>query len=198
MENHINHQAITPESVLLAVKEMFAESRAEFDKRSAEFDRKLEKSSEEFDRRIKKLDELMGGVSSNQGLFSEEYFINSLENSDKNLFGEQFDKLLTNIGYHNKRTHKKGEFDIVFVNGTSVAIVEIKFKARKIDIQKLIDKVPDFREEFPNYKSHRIYLGLAAMTFEKGVDDHCITEGVAVFKQVGNTIVISDEHLKTF
>ena len=227
MDNVTDHTTITPESVLLAVKEMFAvsraeaerrnaefekslkESRAEAEQRSAEFYKKLEKSREEFekkleesnqafDRRMTKLDELVGGISRNQGLFSEEYFINSLQKSDKTFFGEHFEKLITNHGYHFKSTQKKGEFDIVLVNGASVAIIEIKFKARKNDVQNLIQKAPDFREEFPNYKSHRIYLGLAAMAFEKGVDDHCISEGVAVLKQVGDTVVINDEHLKVF
>ena len=197
------------EKTTAEVKEMFAASRAEAEQRSAEFDMKLEKSREEFkqemkesradfDQRMKKLDELMGGVSSNQGLFCEEYFINSFQRSDKLFFGEQFDRLITNYNFHNQRTHKKGEFDIILVNGTSVAIVETKFKARKNDIQKLINMVPVFREEFPNYQSHRIYLGMAAMTFEKGVDKHCIAEGIAVFKQVGDTVVVTDEHLKAF
>ena len=249
MNNATDHTPITPESVLLAVKEMFAVSRAEAEaeaeRRNAEFDKKLEKSREEaeqrkaefdakleksraederrsaefykkleesraefeknlkesnqaFDRRMTKLDELVGGVSRNQGLFSEEYFINSLDKSDKAFFGEHFEKLIANYSYHFKSTQKKGEFDIVLINGTSVAIIEIKFKARKNDVQNLIKKVPDFREEFPNYQSHRIYLGLAAMAFEKDVDDHCISEGVAVLKQVGDTVVINDEHLKTF
>jgi len=234
MNNATDHTTITPESVLLAVKEMFAvsraeaerrnaefekslkesraeaerrnaefekslkESREEFAQRSAEFYKKLEESNQAFDRRMTKLDEIVGGISRNQGLFSEEYFINSLQKSDKTFFGEHFEKLITNHGYHFKSTQKKGEFDIVLVNGASVAIIEIKFKARKNDVQNLIQKAPDFREEFPNYKSHRIYLGLAAMAFEKGVDDHCISEGVAVLKQVGDTVVINDEHLKVF
>jgi len=50
----------------------------------------------------------MGGVSSNQGLFSEEYFINSLENSDKNLFGKQFDKLITKLWLPQQENSQKG------------------------------------------------------------------------------------------
>jgi len=126
----------------------------------------------------------------------QEYFINSLK-SDKKFFGEQFDKFMSSK-YHNFKTNKDGEFDIVLLNETTAAIIEYKIKARKNDIQQLLNQVSSFRDEFPQYQSHRIYLGLAAMAFEKDVDDHCISEGVAVLKQVGDTVVINDEHLKVF
>ena len=77
MKDH--NTPITPESVLVAVKEMFAESRAEFDRRSAEFDQQLKESSakfdremkesrEDFDRRMKKLGEHIGGVANSYAM----------------------------------------------------------------------------------------------------------------------------------
>jgi hypothetical protein len=116
----------------------------------------------------------------------------------KKFFGEQFDKLIANHSFHNSRTKKQGEFDIVFINGSSAAIIKVKFKARKNDIHQLLNQVPSFREEFSQYQSHRIYIGMAALTYEKDVDTECAKEGIAVFKQDGDTVVITDENLKTF
>jgi len=175
-------------------KQAMAESRAEFDRRSAEFDRR----SADSDRRIKNLDELIGGISKSNGMFAEEFFLNAIEMGDKQLFGEHFDECYSLVKRYSKENQKKGEHDILLVNGKSVAIVEVKYKARKEDIQKIINRLPNFRILFPEYKEHRIYLGLAALSFDKGVENESIKEGIAIVKQVGDMVVISDENLKTF
>jgi len=152
----------------------------------------------ETDRKIAAVTAQMGGWDKSHGQFAEEYFINSLDNGDKKFFGEQFDKLFANHKFSNRRTNKQGEFDIVLLNGTAAAIIEVKFKARKGDFQQLLNQVSSFREEFPQYQSHRIYLGMAALTFEDLVEEECKREGIAVFKQDGDNVVIYDENLKTF
>jgi len=208
----VENNPITPESVLSLIREMsldfdrrmkessekfnreMAESRADFDRRSADFDRR----SADFDRRMKNLDEMIGGVSNSNGMFAEEFFFNAIDMGDKRLFGEQFDECYSLVKSYNKEKQKKSEHDILLTNGTAVAIVEVKYKARKEDIQKIINKLPNFRALFPQYKEHRIFLGLAAMSFDKGVEDESVKEGIAIVKQVGDAVVISDEHLKTF
>ena len=37
-----------------------------------------------------------------------------------------------------------------------------------------------------------------SLDFDKGVEEESIKEGVAIIKQVGDTVVISEENLKTF
>jgi len=190
----VENTPITTESVMTLIREM----ALSFDKRMIESDEKFEKSRAEFDRRMKNLDEMIGGVSNSNGMFVEEFFFNALDMGDKHLFGEQFDECYSLLKRHNKGKQKKSEHDIVLVNGKSVAIVEVKYRARKEDIQKIVDRLPNFRMLFPEYKGHRIFLGLAAMSFDKGVEDESIKEGIAIVKQVGDTVVINDEHLKAF
>ena len=202
---------ITPENVLASVKEMFAESRAEFDKAMAEsradwerrmkesgdrFDREMEKSRAEWEHRMKKLDEHMGGMANSQGMFAEEYFFNSFENGQQNFFGEKFDEIIKHAkGWKNGF---KDEYDILMLNGHAIGIVEVKFKAVKDYIPKVIKKAHTFRGNFPEYQNHKIYLALAAMTFDAGLEQECIKEGIAVVKQVGDTVTIYDEHIKAF
>jgi len=150
------------------------------------------------DRKIAAVTAQMGGWDKSHGQFAEEYFINSLKSGDKKFFGEQFHSLFANHKFSHSLTKKEGEFDVVLLNGAAAAIIEVKFKARKNDFQQLLNQVPSFREEFPQYKSHRIYLGMAALTFEDNVEDECKREGIAVFKQDGDNVVIYDENLKTF
>jgi len=183
----VENPPITPESVLSLIREM-----------ALSFDREMSKSRAEFNSRMKNLDEMIGGVSNSNGMAAEELFFNTLDNSDKKIFGEQFDLCYRNLSFHDKRKKKRNEFDIVLVNGTAMLIVEVKYKARTEDIQKMIDKVPDIKTYFPHYNGHRVFLGLAAMSFDKGVEKDCKNNGIAIVKQVGDTVVISDENLKTF
>ena len=196
MEN-INKTPATPESVweiLMENARQMEKSRADYDRRNAEADRR----NAETDRQIKELKEMIGGMANSNGMFAEEFFFNAIDTSDKKLFGEQFHECISSVKRYNKGKQKKSEQDVLLVNGNSVAIVEVKYKARKEDIQKLIDRPPVFKVLYPEYQSHRIYLGLAAMSFDTGVEDETVKNGIAIIKQVGDTVVISDENLKVF
>jgi hypothetical protein len=84
------------------------------------------------------------------------------------------------------------------LNGLSVGIIEVKYKARENDVPEVLGKVHSFRANFPKYKKHKIYLGLATMAFYPELEQSCKDNGIAIIKQVGNTIIINDKHLKAF
>ena len=206
MKTILEYPAATPESVWAALHEserqrkenerFLTEKQAETDRQLKETNRQLKEISADFDRRMKKFEEMNGGLSNNQGLFAEEYFFNSFEQGQQNFFGEHFDDIEKNLkGIEPKF---KDEYDIVLFNGKSIAIVEVKFRAREKDITKTLKKARTFRMNYPKFQNHCVYLGLAALTFDKGIEDDCKENGIAIVKQVGNTIVITDEHLKAF
>ena len=159
-----------------------------------ETDRLLKEASANYERRMKKFEETMGSWSNNHGEFAEEYFFNSFENGRHNFFGEEFDDISKNL----KGTETKDEFDIVMLNGQSVGIVEVKFKAHLDDLPKVKEKAQRFRTNFPKFTHHKIYLGLASMAFYPQLEQECVKEGIAVVKQVGDTVVINDAHLKAY
>ena len=177
MEN-IDKAPTTPDSVWEALRELIA-------------------SQKETDRQIKELKESISGISKSNGMFAEEYFLNSFENRKHTFFGEKFDEIIPNLktGLNEKI---KDEYDIVLVNGTFVGIIEVKYKGRLDDIPKIISKAQTFRVNYPKYKNHHVYLAMATMIFNKRLEDECKKEGIAIVKQVGNTIVINDENLKVF
>ena len=148
----------------------------------------------ETDKQIKEVNQQIGGISKSNGLFAEEYFFNSFENGKQNFFGEKFDTIRKNL----KGPATDDEFDVVMLNGHSVGIVEVKYKARDNDISKVLKKAVTFRENFPYYANHRVYLGYATLTFDNNIEQECIKNGVAVIKQVGDSVVINDKHLKVF
>jgi len=160
------------------------------------FQQEMAQSRAEFDRRMKKLDEQIGGMSNSDGLFAEEYFFNSFEQGKQSFFGEKFDDIKRNVP--SMVAGFKDEYDIVMLNGKTVGIVEVKYRARLDDIPKIVNKVNTFRANFPQYQNHRIYLALATLVFSQRLEQECIKNGIAIVKQVGDTVVINDKHLKVY
>jgi hypothetical protein len=199
MKNLTKKPAPTFESVWALLQEnakKMAESRADFDQRMKETDRRIEKSREDYERRMKKMEETMGSWTYNHGSFAEEYFFNSFESGQQDFFGERFDKIEKNIKNSSKTL--QDEYDIVMYNGAYVAIIEVKYKAHKNDLPIVLKKADTFRILCPDYKDSKIYLGLASMSFYPELEQECIKQGIAVIKQVGDTVVINDAHLKVF
>jgi len=172
------------------LNEKFAETERILRESRAETDRQIEKVSKQ----IAKTDKMMGGISNNNGLFAEEYFFNSFEAGNQNFFGEKFDKIMKNKG----GVEIDDEYDILLINGQAVGIVETKYKAHENDIPKIVQKAETFRINFPKYENHRVYLGLASMSFYPKLEEECKKQGIAIIKQVGDKVVIYDENLKVF
>jgi len=152
----------------------------------------------ETDRHISRLEKQIGEVTNSHGSFAEEYFYNSIERGDKIFFGEKFDKMIKFAIVKDENNIMRGELDLILVNGNSVAIFEVKYKVRAKHIEQVKKKVKPFRQKFPEYQNHKVFLGLASMVFDDEVQKKCIEDGIAVVKQVGDTLVIHDEKLKTF
>ena len=184
MRTVTNVEPATPESVW-AILRGVAKSQAE-----------TARQMEETDRKMKELQKTVGGISNNQGSFAEAYFFNSFEQGKRNFFGEKFDEIAKNLTHFWQGI--KDEYDIVLYNHASVALIEVKYKAHINDIPDVLKKAETFRILFPNYKDFKIYLGLASLSFYPELEERCIEQGIAVIKQVGDTVVINDKHLKVF
>ena len=185
-------------------------SRADFDKimkelsqqiggmanSNVDFDKSVKESRTDFDKRMKELSQQIGGMANSNGAFAEEFFYNALQNSEKNLFGEKYDKIWGSTpGWEEGFTD---EYDIVLLNCQSVCIVEVKYKADSADFGKLLRKPVTFRENYPKYKNHKMYIALAGMSFHKRTEKSCRENGIAIIKQVGDTIVINDKNVRAY
>ena len=154
----------------LRMKKSSEKSRRDSEKRSEEFDKKLKKSSKKFDKSLEEVNktlvelgtklasigEIVGSAGHNVGHFAEEYFQDSFDKGKRNFFGKRFNKLERNMQGRNPKF--QDEYDIVLINGKCVCIIEVKFKGNENDISKVLKKVNTFRENFPFYANHKIYL----------------------------------------
>jgi hypothetical protein len=203
MENTYKIPA-TPESVWEAFREtdrMIKESRAASDRSRIEHEQRMkdfDKRSAELNKQLKDLSQQYGGMGNSLGKHAEEFFYNSLFHGEKKMFGEEFD----DVTKGNTVTINKGyedEYDIILLNGQAVCVVEVKYKADSGDLaQNVLKKVQTFKVNFPQHKGKTIYLAVAAMSFHPLTEKACIDSGIAIIKQVGDTVAIYDKNLKTF
>ena len=201
----INNKPLTMETLLAAVDAILERSSAKIKRDLAEssekFQRDLAKSSEKFDEEFQKLtkaqaltNKQLGGISNYMGAETTEFFYNSFKYGNKEMFGEKFDDVFT----EEKRKTIKGyedEYDILLFNGQAVCIVEVKTKADTRDVVDMGRKKITFRENFPEHNEKRLYLAMASRKFHPLTEKACIENGIAIIKQVGDTIAIYDENL---
>jgi hypothetical protein len=171
-------------------------STARMEASDRELKARMEASGYAVDKRIKEISEQLGGMGNSNGEYAEAYFANAMK--EKKVFaGQHFDEMATNLKA--KAGGVQDEFDIVLYNGDAVGIIEIKYKARPEDLQKMVDqKVPHFRTLFPYYKDYKVYLGLGSMSFNDRVYEKAHELGIGLLKQVGETVEAEPGHVKAY
>jgi hypothetical protein len=168
-----------------------------YKKERKEWLEKFDIENKAYEKRIAYLERLVGGIGNNNGDMAEEFFFNAFR-KDKIFMNEKYDKIKK--GYFSSNDPYRGEFDIVFFNGQSVAIVEVKYKAKpdNINIETLTTRIERLKEYDPEYRNHNFYLGVAAMSFKKGLATALHKAGVATVHPVGKKMVIYDKDVKVF
>lgn len=179
------------------------ERKKEEERRKKE-EEKREKANERLDHilaetaeEVKDLCRQMGGISSSNGSMAENFFYNAFR-KDKIFMNEKYDKIKRNYSY--SVGDYKNEYDIVFFNGKSIAIIEVKYKAKpeNVKIEDLIIRVERFKKFAPEYNNHKIYLAVAAMSFREGFATQLHKVGIATVHPVGKKTVIYDKEVKVF
>jgi len=180
------------------LKETFAETDRKIaeghrllDERLAENNRTLTEKFEALGIKVKDINSNVVGIGHSNGEYAEEYFYNSLKKKME-FAGVHFDDISTDFKLLRKTPDGRrieDQFDIVMLNGEAAAIIEIKYKARKDDPMQIVNqKVSNFRFLFPDYAKLKIYLGLAAFTFEESAEKEAKKLGIGLLRQVGETV----------
>ena len=113
------------------------------------------------------------------------------------LGGVKYDSITKNYIIKSKRG--QGEFDIVMLNGESIALIECKYKAHLSDVEMLITKqVDSFKRLFPVYANFKFYLGIASFSFYPELEKFAKQNGVAILKQKGGVVEIEADNLKVY
>ena len=162
------------------------------DERMAKTDAKLDK----LEKTVDKVCEAIGGHTNNVGDVTEEFFFRGL--SLKMKLGDiKYDLIRKNMG----ETEAK-EYDIVMVNGDSVAVISVKYKLHKKDIDKFFkEDLREFKKYFPEFKNYKLYAGIASKSISKEQEKKIKNLGLFPIVQAGKDVEVLDEKgfkVKTF
>jgi hypothetical protein len=178
-----------------------AESHRLLSEKLAENDRILTEKFEKLGITVKDINSNVVGIGKSNGEYAEDYFYNSLKNKME-FAGVHFDDISTDFKLLRKTPDGRrieDQFDIVMLNGEAAAIIEIKYKARKDDPKQIVSqKVSNFRFLFPDYAKLKIYLGLAAFTFEESAEKEAKELGIGLLRQVGETVEYETKWVRAY
>jgi hypothetical protein len=147
------------------------------------------------DIKLNKLADLYGGVADNQGSAAEEFFFNSL-NANPVIGGIKYDRVTPNVIVGSKG--KQAEFDMVLVNGNSVALLEVKHKAHLSALDQLEKQIKRYRELFPEHASYKLYGGIAGLSVPEDTVHEAHKRGLFVLKQQGDVFAVDAEAMRAF
>ena len=164
-----------------------AESKADTDRKVAE----NEKSIIEMRKQI-------GGITAANGAIAEEAMFNAL-NKTKSFATIQFDFIRRNVPIVSKDYQTLTELDILMVNGDCVLIGEAKHKVVIDDVFELLNnKLTLVREYFPEFKNHKLYLGIGGMSFVPNAEKVAKENGIGIIKMASDIVDYDYENIKTF
>jgi hypothetical protein len=156
---------------------------------------RMDAESTETSRVIKEVGRRMGAMASNQGDVAEEFFYNTLFDKPE-VGGIRFDRVLKNIS-GGKPGHQ-AEFDVVMHNGSSMAIIEVKYKAHTNDVEQVERQLERYRDIFPEYKDYKLYGGLAGFSVPEDVAQAARDKGLFVLKRKGDLVEAETLSMKAF
>ena len=199
-EKFIKNLSIESDRKLDKLSESMAESIAEVTQQHKETDRLIKNlsiESEKTEKLIKELSKNVGGMGNSNGEMAEEYFYSAFK-ADKFFANERYYKVRRNQIY--RKEEIEAEFDLVLLNGKSAALIEVKYNAKpdNVSVEKIISKIKYFKILYPECENFKIYLGVAAMSFKKGLEAELHQAGIATIRPVGKKMVKFDKDVKVF
>jgi len=200
MQNLPTNTPLTFEALMASIHEsnrFLTEKFAETERILKENRIDTERLFKETDRMQKENARMIGGMSNSNGEVAESYFTNSFTNSMQ-FAGQEYDSITCNQRKKVKKLNLQDEYDLLLHNGNSVVIIEIKYKADKDDVAPLLRKAQTYKQLFPEYTHYSLYLGLAGLHIDAAAEKEAKKHGIAIIKQVGDTMVIHDADLKVF
>jgi hypothetical protein len=171
----------------------FAEIREQQEERNKEL-AKLEKFINEVSKNV-------DGMNKSAGMIAEEQVLDFLTRT-MTFGGNHYDAIQQNV--HSKRTINDGEkieaeYDVLLTNDVSVCIIETKSRAREDDIKDLVEnKATKFKKLFHIFANHKLYLGIAAISFEEGTKEEARKLGIGILKSKGDFVEVYDDNLKVY
>ena len=173
-------------------------AQARTDAQMAKTDAQMAKTDAQMaktDKKLASMLEMLDGISTSQGLVAEEFFFNTLADS-LIVGGVKYDGITSHI--RRKINGQWVEVDLMLDNGSSLAIIEVKYRARTKNIVQLHNTIRTYRQAFPQYKDFKIYGGIASFNIDNSVADEAHENGFFILKRKGDLLEVETQGMRAF
>jgi len=147
----------------------------------AKTDEQLNRTDEQMRRTDAKLDRIgkqLGDLGLVQGEVAEDLFYRNLKSAFRK------SRLQLSKVKRNLKRKGEGEYDLVAVDGGRVLVVEVKNKLEKRMVDKFLEeKLPRFKELFPEYADYDVVAGMGALVGKDEVGRYAEKAGLDVLTQ---------------
>jgi hypothetical protein len=156
-------------------------------------DEQMKRNDAMLTEKLERMGVMLGNIGQNQGDVAEEFFFQSLI-KDNHLGKIHFEDVVKNMEKH--RGQIQEEYDLVMTNGDAIAVVEVKYKAHKNDLDKLDRKMKHFKPLFPIYQAFKQYGAIAAFHINDDAKEEALRRGYFVLQRSGDLVhTESSDHL---
>ena len=165
---------------------LFAESKAEANRREALAAISLAK----LERTVERTSKAVDALTTRWGRFVEEL----VEPAVLRLFQEK--GIDVKEVYPRARTKRQGaamEIDILAIDDTELVLVECKSRLSKDDVDEFLEKLSRFKISFPHYKDYQAYGAVAGIEINEGIDRYAYQKGLFVIKPSGEGVAIAND-----
>ena len=144
----------------------------------------------DFDNRLAILMEITGttnsklkGLDDNIGLGVEELFFESI-NKNKKIGNIQYDQCNQNfkISNNSNKFETLGEIDIMLVNGTQIALIEVKHRVSKKAILQILKNKQLFIDNFPESRNFNCKIYLAGLSLPNKIKEDMKKNNIGFIK----------------
>ncbi len=186
------------EMTIQEMKDMAQSNLIAIDKmaKEAEQERKEAKiKSDALDARIDKIYQMYSASEKNKGDIAEEFFYKYFKRN-MCLNNVEYDDIEPKLRRHKKKLNIQGEYDIVMINGTALAVIEVKNKGHLNDLVKLKEKlIPKFRLLFPEYKNYTLSAAFATFFATEEMENYAQENDIYMIERKGDTVITKNENI---
>ena len=182
----------------LETDKKFQESRDLLSQSSLESEKKLQETERILKQQMKEVRQEIGGIGRSQGEVAERYFFHAIK-KNMQLLHIDLREIERNLNRYRKELDLREEYDLVLTNTDVLVVVEIKYKFRKMEVEKFYErKLPNFRLMFPERKNYQIIGAIAGFAFEKECIELATQYGFLVLTREGKHLEILNENIKLY
>ena len=162
--------------------------------------KEAEKARKENEKSHKQMKKELWGIWQSQ----EEVWIDLFRRNMKKIMRKRWVKI-ENISTKFKNARKinweivEGEYDLMWINGKDIVVVEVKNKLKTDDIKKFVNKqLPRFKLLFPDFKNYNLYWWIWSLIVGKHQEEQAEKAWLFVFTKWNdwNATITNKENFK--